>query len=102
MIPALSNQLTQYLTDDLIANWENNILVYPIARMTPGIEANSVYFGHPVWGKTYLDACHRDPAFIDRWHNVIGNWEDKIVVDIGCGPGNLFASLQDQCGTPKL
>jgi SAM-dependent methyltransferase len=102
MIPALSNQLTQYLADDSIANWENNVLVYPIAQMTPGIEANSVYFGHPIWGKTYLEACHRDPAFIDRWQTVIGNWEDKIVVDIGCGPGNLFASLQDQCGKPKL
>jgi SAM-dependent methyltransferase len=102
MLPSVSNQLLQYLTDEPAARWENNILVYPISRITPGLEANSVYFGHPVWGKNYLAACHRDAIFTERWQTVIGNWQDKIVVDIGCGPGNLGASLLGRCGTPRL
>ena len=47
----------------------------------------------------YFKACHRDPAFIDRWKQATGSWDNKIVVDIGCGPGNVFASLG---GSPSL
>jgi ubiquinone/menaquinone biosynthesis C-methylase UbiE len=28
-----------------------------------------------------------------------GGWDGKVVVDIGCGPGNIFATLQ---GSPKI
>ncbi len=57
------------------------------------IEANSVYFSHPEWAKGYFDACHRDSAFRERWLSVMGHWDNKVVVDIGCGPGNLYASI---------
>lgn len=60
---------------------------------SPAIEANSVYFSHPEWAKGYFDSCHRDPVFRERWLSVMGSWDDKIVVDIGCGPGNLYASI---------
>jgi hypothetical protein len=83
MIATISDPLLHYLTEPNGGNWENDMLVYPIVRMTPGLEANSVYFGHPVWGRNYFNACHRDLAFIDRWEAVIRNWDDKIVVDIG-------------------
>ncbi len=102
MIATIADPLLNYLADLNNGQWNQDIFVCPIARITPGIEANSVYFGHPVWGRNYFNACHRDLAFIDRWSAVIRNWEDKIVVDIGCGPGNLYASLRNRCGTPKL
>ncbi|WP_017660206.1 class I SAM-dependent methyltransferase [Baaleninema simplex] len=68
-------------------------------RLTLALAANAQYFGHPQWGRSYFEACHRDRAFIDRWQAATGSWDDKIVVDIGCGPGNVFASVG---GRPKL
>lgn len=68
-------------------------------KLTLALAANAQYFGHPQWAKSYFDACHRDSAFIDRWHTATGSWDDQVVVDIGCGPGNVFASLG---GRPKL
>ncbi|MGC9503219.1 class I SAM-dependent methyltransferase [Baaleninema sp.] len=67
--------------------------------ITQAFTANAEYFGHPQWGRSYFEACHRDRAFIDRWQAATGTWDDKIVVDIGCGPGNVFASVG---GRPKL
>ena len=66
---------------------------------TPAIQANSFYFSHPTWASTYFEACHRDLAFRERWHAAGGHWDNKIVVDIGCGPGNLYANLG---GKPKF
>lgn len=66
---------------------------------SPSVQANRVYFSHPRWAKTYFEACHRDLAFRERWYTAAGSWDDKIVVDIGCGPGNLYANLG---GKPKL
>jgi len=65
----------------------------PPQNLSRTLGANAEYFGHPKWARLYFEACHRDPKFIDRWRSVIGNWDDKVVVDIGCGPGNVFASL---------
>jgi len=96
--------LKPYLAEDLDGDLdgdldEKSILTMPIPSITPAIEANSYYFGHPEWGIKYFEACHRDQFFKSRWWAAIGNWDDKIVVDIGCGPGNLYASLG---GSPKL
>lgn len=63
------------------------------------IEANATFFSHPEWAKTYFEACHRDSRFKQRWRAVAGSWDNKIVVDIGCGPGNVYATLG---GQPKL
>ena len=65
----------------------------PPQNMTLSLGANAEYFGHAEWAKLYFEACHRDSAFISRWREAVGNWDDKIVVDIGCGPGNVFAAL---------
>ena len=70
-----------------------------IRRRSPGLEANSLYFDHADWAKNYFDHCHRDAEFRDRWHAATGSWDDKIVVDIGCGPGNVFATVG---GNPRL
>lgn len=89
--------IEQYLTES--GSWEDGVLTFPIANPTPGLEANSYYFSHPLWAKGYLDACHRDEAFRSLWQAALESWDDKIVVDIGCGPGNLLATLG---GSPKL
>ncbi|MBF2066446.1 MAG: class I SAM-dependent methyltransferase [Calothrix sp. C42_A2020_038] len=82
--------------------WEEGILICKIPHMTPAMAANSYYFGHPEWAKNYFDACHRDEKFVELWQAVIKCWGGKIVVDIGCGPGNLYASLKEYCGEPSL
>lgn len=85
-----------------IDRFDEGIIFCKILNPTPAIKANSYYFGHPEWGKNYFEACHRGQKFIDRWQAAVGNWDDKVVVDIGCGPGNLYASLKEPCGQPKL
>jgi len=85
-----------------IDRWDEGILICKIPNLTPAIQANSHYFGHPEWAKNYFTACHRDEKFIALWQAVIGSWHGKIVVDIGCGPGNVYASLKESCGEPKL
>ncbi|WP_373530711.1 class I SAM-dependent methyltransferase [Nostoc sp.] len=85
-----------------IDRWDKGILVCKILNLTPAIQANSHYFGHPEWAKNYFTACHRDEKFIALWQAAIGSWHGKIVVDIGCGPGNVYASLKESCGEPKL
>ncbi len=92
--------LKPYLTETLSLDcFQEGILADQISSPTPTIEANSYYFGHPVWGKNYFEACHRDDAFKSRWQAATGSWDNKIVVDIGCGPGNVYKTVG---GVPKL
>lgn len=94
-----SSILAQYLAKDCNINLsQGSIPSCKIPNPSLGILANSYYFGHSEWAKNYFEACHRDPQFQSRWQTAIGNWDDKVVVDIGCGPGNLYASLG---GSPK-
>ncbi|AMW29054.1 class I SAM-dependent methyltransferase [Arthrospira platensis] len=82
-----------------IVSYDQGIPKFTIPNYTAFVQANAEFFSHPEWAKTYFDACHRYPKFKQRWQAVSGTWDDKIVVDIGCGPGNLYASLG---GKPKL
>lgn len=84
-----------------LERWDEDIPIYTIPNPTLGIQANSKYFGHPEWAENYFQACHRDAAFIGAWQAAIGSWQDKTVVDIGCGPGNVYAALKDVCGVPR-
>ncbi|WP_346291457.1 class I SAM-dependent methyltransferase [Sphaerothrix gracilis] len=70
-----------------------------IRNPTPELQANQHFFDTPQWAKNYFEACHRSAAFRERWLAAIGSWDDQIVVDIGCGPGNLYATLG---GHPQL
>lgn len=90
--------LQPFVTSNHAVDFNRAIPSHPIPK-TPEIEANSFYFSHPEWAKTYFEACHRDAKFKQRWLAAAGAWDDKIVVDVGCGPGNLFANLG---GKPKL
>lgn len=88
----------------LDSDFECNLLVsgirqYEIYHPSSGLLANAQYFNHPEWAETYFEACHRDDCFRERWQAAVGSWDNKIVVDIGCGPGNLFATLG---GSPSL
>jgi ubiquinone/menaquinone biosynthesis C-methylase UbiE len=92
--------LEGYLKESvLIEQIEGIPAVISPQNLTSVLAANAQYFGHPHWAKSYFDACHRDSAFIDRWQTATGSWDGKVIVDIGCGPGNVFASLG---GNPKL
>lgn len=90
--------IEDYLTPDVsVANHEGIFVTEIIG--TPEIEANQRYFNKPKWARTYFQYCHRDELFKDRWLAAGGSWDGKIIVDVGCGPGNLYATIG---GNPKL
>ncbi len=95
----MKSKLFPYLLPDAKVRDSGAYLECPIDQPSEGLQANVYYFNHPEWAEEYLTYCHRDEAFKSRWKAAIGDWTDKIVLDIGCGPGNIFASLQ---GNPKL
>ncbi|ANE49267.1 class I SAM-dependent methyltransferase [Flavisolibacter tropicus] len=92
-------QIKPFLASNANVEEKENYLEIPIQNQTNGLKANAYYFNHPEWAEEYLNYCHRSDAFINRWRAAIGDWTDKIVVDLGCGPGNIYASLK---GKPKL
>lgn len=95
--------ISSYLTQvERIEQWDGEIPIYQLSNITIGLEANRQYFNHSAWSEGYLQACHRDDSFIQCWRAAIGgSWQDKTVVDVGCGPGNVAAALQSTCGTPR-
>lgn len=70
-----------------------------IANPTEAIKANAFYFDNFDWAEEYLIYCHRSDSFKTRWTAALGDWTGKVIVDIGCGPGNIFATLK---GNPKV
>lgn len=99
MLTSLKDILAPYLSSRIDIDWTGNIPSCKIPVFTPGMVANSYFFGHPQWGKEYFLQSHRSQLFQDRWMMAMGSWDHKIVVDIGCGPGNVYATLG---GSPKL
>jgi SAM-dependent methyltransferase len=77
----------------------DNLLVCEIPHWSESMLANSYFFGHPHWGREYFETSHRHDKFRERWQAATGSWDDKVVIDIGCGPGNLYATLG---GMPKV
>jgi len=86
--------LLQLIKSDVQVVDGDGILMAPVRRSSPGLEANRDYFDHRDWAEAYLKFCHRSPEFKDRWVAMTGPWSGKIVVDIGCGPGNVNANLE--------
>ena len=70
-----------------------------IPQLSDAMKANSYFFGHPIWGKEYFETSHRHEIFRERWLAATGSWDRKVVVDIGCGPGNLYATVG---GAPQV
>ncbi len=92
--------LERYIDPAVAVDWSNPALPsVAIRHRTPGLEANAAYFNHPEWARNYFIYCHRSPAFRSRWQAAAGSWDDKVVVDIGCGPGNVFATVG---GKPRV
>lgn len=92
-------QLNPYLDPNAQISEGRNYLECPIEATTEGLKANIYYFNQPEWAEEYLTYCHRSEDFKSRWMAAMGDWNDKIVLDIGCGPGNLSATLK---GKPKV
>ncbi|SPM38407.1 methyltransferase, partial [Mycobacterium numidiamassiliense] len=85
--------ITTFLRDEIEVEEVDGIARVRLSRTSPGIEANAYYFGHPKWADSWLRHVHRYPELRDRWLAAAGSWDDRVVVDIGCGPGNLFACV---------
>ena len=88
--------ITPYLKEGKTFKDMGSYYEFPISRMSYSLKANAYYFNHPEWAEEYLTYCHRSETFRDRWKAAGGSWKDKVVIDIGCGPGNIHATLQEQ------
>jgi ubiquinone/menaquinone biosynthesis C-methylase UbiE len=85
--------LTPFLKPGIELRDDDGIPVAPMPMPTSGTQANAYYFSHPKWMACWLNYVHRYPELRERWHAAAGVWNGKVIVDIGCGPGNLFANL---------
>ncbi|WP_158824901.1 class I SAM-dependent methyltransferase [Mucilaginibacter lacusdianchii] len=83
------------LNDDAKFSDKGYYFEFPIRRRSKALEANAYYFGNTEWAEEYLTYCHRSDTFKSRWAAATGDWSGKTVIDIGCGPGNIYATLQD-------
>jgi ubiquinone/menaquinone biosynthesis C-methylase UbiE len=88
------NRLAPYLGPNAAVTLEEGVPSQPIPNPSKGLQANAYYFGHPKWSKAWIEWVHLYPEFRERWLAAAGSWDGKVVVDIGCGPGNLQASLK--------
>ena len=93
------DDLSSFLSPGVELIWSDDIAEAPIRRSSPGLAANRDYFDREDWASSYLKYCHRSESFKQRWLAATGDWSGKIVVDVGCGPGNVNATLQQ---SPKL
>jgi ubiquinone/menaquinone biosynthesis C-methylase UbiE len=91
--------LNPYLDSRAELTDTDGILTSPVVNWTEGLKANAYYFSHPKWVLNWFTFVHRYPEFVERWRAATGSWDGKIVVDIGCGPGNVYASVG---GAPRL
>jgi SAM-dependent methyltransferase len=95
-----TNCLQHYLKQgSILERNSNGIYVAPISSMSSGMEANSWFFSHPKWGPKFFDCENHRSLIGERWRAATGSWDDKVVVDLGCGPGNLFRCVD---GHPRI
>ena len=92
-------QFIPLLKDAHQVDLSGEIAVDVIRNRTAELAANQYFFNQPQWAQSYFEACHRSDEFRERWQAAAGSWDDKVVVDIGCGPGNVYATLG---GHPQL
>jgi SAM-dependent methyltransferase len=95
-LQARESWATAFVKPECKLKWLDDIASVPIERMTPGLRANQTYFDNEEWAEAYLEHVHRDEKFRARWLAATGDWSGKIVVDIGCGPGNVQATLRQK------
>ncbi|RZI73991.1 MAG: class I SAM-dependent methyltransferase [Variovorax sp.] len=85
--------LDPYLKSGISLIRKSNYFEAPIPNDTAAIRANAYYFSQPEWAQEYLQYCHRSEHFRSRWLRATGPWDGKVVLDVGCGPGNVHATL---------
>jgi SAM-dependent methyltransferase len=91
--PDLALRLRSDAVSRMTIEQPGNILNCEIPHWSPGMVANASFFSHPEFGFKYFNSENNSPEFGNRWQAAIGNWDDKIVVDIGCGLGNVYAAV---------
>lgn len=95
-----ANALTPYLkAHERIDIHQQGILEHHPCHHSEGMRANVAFLENPEWCQYYFDTHHRSETFRARWLAAMGCWNDKVVVDIGCGPGNVYATVG---GNPKM
>ncbi|CAM4204137.1 class I SAM-dependent methyltransferase [Gillisia limnaea] len=96
----MKTTIDKYLNEGVKPKYHEDYIEFDITKnASEGLEANAYYFNNSEWAEEYLTYCHRDINFISRWKTALGDYSDKIVVDLGCGPGNVFANFAEK---PKL
>lgn len=93
-----ANSLEDYLSCGPV-EYSDGVAVAPNLVYTPSMLANAYFFGHPIWAENYFQKRIRDERWKSRWKKVIPGWDDKIVVDIGCGFGNIYVVMG---GNPSM
>lgn len=79
--------LSPFLSPTADVKDKDNYLEIPIRYASEGLKANAYYFNNSKWAEECLTNCYRSDAFINRGKCVIGNWTEKVVVDIGLSTG---------------
>jgi ubiquinone/menaquinone biosynthesis C-methylase UbiE len=92
----LLNSIQSFFKEGTHVEEKSGYLATPIQNPSQGTLDNAFYFNNPEWAEEYLKYCHRSDTFKSRWSAALGNLENKIVVDIGCGPGNIFATVEQR------
>jgi ubiquinone/menaquinone biosynthesis C-methylase UbiE len=95
----MKSKISPFLKPGAEVTDAGSYLMTKITNPSEAIKANAFYFDNFEWAEEYLIYCHRSDSFKTRWTAALGDWTGKVVVDIGCGPGNIFATLK---GKPKV
>ena len=90
------SRVQAFLKPNVVVEEHEDFLEFPIVNPNQGIKDNAYYFNNKEWSEEYLEHCHRSETFKQRWSTAVGDLSDKVVVDIGCGPGNIFATLDEK------
>ena len=85
--------LTPFLKPGAVIQESEGLPSTTIENPDENLKANAYYFGQTEWAREWLKFVHSYPELRERWHTVSSTWDDKVVVDIGCGPGNLLKTL---------
>jgi ubiquinone/menaquinone biosynthesis C-methylase UbiE len=89
----MSVELQLMLKPDAAIDWSGSIPTHTKMKPSEGIDAHRRYFSNPSWMRSYFHQVHRDLAFRERWLAALGDVTDRVVVEVGCGPGNVFSTL---------
>ena len=91
--------LKEYYLSDKIHYSSEKLAVANNFLYSQGMLANAYFFGHPIWAKRDFQRETHNRFWKSRWQQVIKSWDDKVVVDIGCGFGHVLETIS---GNPAL